>query len=984
MKDYSNENLLHYHNNKKNKMLSSFDSISEKQEESSNSSCKNSKLAKQKSIKHKKSIIKSNDISKEVNNIHNISIRRAKKKSSKILVSSERMKSIKENYKKNYIENDKEKDNEKEKDKLKQIKKKDFVKKKSQALSSKRISLPHDYLHSMSNQININEDILKKNSSKNIEHQTNIDQTFLREKKSLNISLANKVNISIFKNSISGNTIVRNKSANLSNSDLLGLKYFSSKKNKITILNKGKLNLKEQRNMNLSILFEKLKDSYLFEKSEALLFKIKICYAFLAVFSFISILLEIIDVIIFNKKSEEFLRINYNIYVINNTNVESYFLIEKRKISKQENSIRVFNLIFCILCFFLHLIIHFIKNNFYIHNKKKKYHYNYNKRRKTKYGINEQNNNENHIKLILNDDLDKKNFVSRNEIIKLIINCVISLIFYPPGLNKVFIGVQCNSIYVYSLNSFFLIFAFFKITNIYLGFYYLSPFNNLLYKTICSSNMIKMNFKFMFRFILNLYPITFILFNFIIIGIVLCILLYCIEYFSINIYNGSFNNKGENNLKNFYNVIYLYLFFIIKSIHGNIKTETDLGSLILLIGGSLGLLISSYFIYYINQLVVFKPDEQRAYSKLVKLLNPLNNEHKAANLIKVFMILKKIYIDNKNVKEEYRLRKKNKFKNFMQRNFGIRKSNFNFATNDSNNSLINLGDNNEYNEKQKLLKYILSQFILKAKLIIECKNFKNNLLIARNNSLSFNDVLKTLVSKMNGNINQLNNKIEILIKNDEKFKKFLKFQESSLIKLKKIMEYQKTLINYLINRNNEINVGYLKENKESQSNFKNKYSNPGNGAGPRRMKSSLNGNLLSFNKAKKPIMRKKSFEESDKQVKIREESKELLDSPKKFGFKKLKTSHFGNKSDNKKIVTDNRNIVTRSKTNPIIRLNIKNEKIDVKSFDDNKLKICSQRKKINKFESDIMDSFRNKIRSLSGKKKVVINKWKIKLKIIYD
>ena len=50
MIDVSNEGLLNQTKNKKNNMLS-FDSISEKQEESSNSSIKNSKINISKTIK---------------------------------------------------------------------------------------------------------------------------------------------------------------------------------------------------------------------------------------------------------------------------------------------------------------------------------------------------------------------------------------------------------------------------------------------------------------------------------------------------------------------------------------------------------------------------------------------------------------------------------------------------------------------------------------------------------------------------------------------------------------------------------------------------------------------------------------------------------------------------------------------------------------------------------------------------------------------
>ena len=191
--------------------------------------------------------------------------------------------------------------------------------------------------------------------------------------------------------------------------------------------------------MNATTLFERLKGSSLFEKTEALSHKIKICYAFLAVFSFLSILLEIIDVMIFNKRTVEFLETNYNIYINNETNINNFYFIEKRKITKKENTIRIFNLIFSAICFFIHLIMHFIKKNFDKESKKKKkrnYYYNYNyRRRKTSLNVKDKRNtnNENHIKLIVNKDLMNKNYVTRKEIIILVINSIISLVFYPPG-----------------------------------------------------------------------------------------------------------------------------------------------------------------------------------------------------------------------------------------------------------------------------------------------------------------------------------------------------------------------------------------------------------------------------------------------------------------------------------------------------------------------------------------------------------------------
>ena len=123
MIDISNEGLLNQTKNKKNNMIS-FDSISEKQEESSNnSSIKNSKINISKTIKGKKSILKHHDISKDGMNISNLSIKKQK-------TENTNKKSIKIVFK----EEDKDKD--KDKDKLKKINRCD--KKKMTSFFAKR------------------------------------------------------------------------------------------------------------------------------------------------------------------------------------------------------------------------------------------------------------------------------------------------------------------------------------------------------------------------------------------------------------------------------------------------------------------------------------------------------------------------------------------------------------------------------------------------------------------------------------------------------------------------------------------------------------------------------------------------------------------------------------------------------------------------------------------------------------------------------
>ena len=873
--------------------VTSIDSISERNEESSNSTNKN-KL-------QSKNMLKNKVLGQEEpkGNFLGLSIRKPKRQT------------LEADYNNNK--------------KLKPFRRKESKKKFDMIL--KRISFQQNNSFNFYNNIKTRDIFRKRESIKRTDGiSTNDNQ------KSFEFSSKNNVNIS------------RTES-------FLDNKYFSSKKLKFTTLSPNKANFKGQKNMHSSNLFEKLKNSVMFEKSEKLMFNLKICYAFLSVFSLASILLEITDVILYHKRSDEYLKEKYNIDSSNTTDIQKYHLIEERTISSQENSIRIFNLIFSLCCVFFLLLIQYIKISSNQQSKKKKrynYYMNYNsfihKKKRNLARINNRdiNNNDNHIKLILNED-SNTNFEKKSEIISLVIYCIISIIFFPPKVNKVFIGRQHNIIYVYSLNSLFLIVSIFKIINIYKAVFYLFPFNNLLYKTICSSNMVKMDSKFMFKFILNMYPLAFIIINFITIGLLVSVLIYCVEYFSIDVNTKLLNNKGINDLKDFYSEINLYCFFVLKNIHGNIKTNTILGSIILLIGGTVGLLISSYFIYYINLLIEFKPEEQQAYDKLVKLLNPSNNEHKAANLIKAFLLIKKLYIDNKNIRDEYKLKKENNFKGNYNKNL----NNFNFGMNESMDSLTNMSQSNEYKDKKKFLKFLCSEFILKAKLINECKNFKNNLLIARNNSLSFNDVLKTLGEKMNANLTQLNNKIEVLLQNDQKFINFMKFQENSLKNVRNLVRIQDNIINYLIERNNEAEMIYFRENREKQEKFLAALKNIGNYSGIPKMKSFAYG-PFGFNKKFNYEKGLANIENKTGKLKI---NNKLLHTNKKFSLKKMRSSIVVN-NPNLNISSNPSQKIYSSKSNVVAKRQ-PNQKRN--SFDDKILNVSKNRKKIHRMKKEAIE-----------------------------
>ena len=267
------------------------------------------------------------------------------------------------------------------------------------------------------------------------------------------------------------------------------------------------------------------------------------------------------------------------------------------------------------------------------------------------------------------------------------------------------------------------------------------------------------------------------------------------------------------------------------------------------------MLVSSFFIYYMNNLIEFSPEEDDAFSKLSKLLNPINKEHKASNLIKALLMLKKNLKDNQNTEKDYRL----KLEDFKKPSINQRKpifpkeNNFRFAldTNVTSNNLLNLNEiDNE--EKVKFIKFIGNIFLLKVKFIVEWNNYTDNLKIARNSSQSFNDVLKTIGNKMDANITQLNNKIEVLIQNDQKFLNYIKFTSNNLKSIKSLSHYHNSLLQYLVEIHNEYVKQMIEIRKEAEISSPIIYKNSTNF--PKRMKSNVFGNLHFKNKVQSKIV----------------------------------------------------------------------------------------------------------------------------------
>ena len=219
LKNKNNHNI--FHNIKNNNRLS-FESISEKQDESSDSTLRKTKL-KETTIKNNRKTSFKFEIPKDRSvggNTSNTSLKGIKlsKSTSKKGILLQKRKTVK-----NF--NIKEEENEKE----------NIIHTNSSNFVSKRISLQQDNFHTFYNHLKSVEDFKKKSFKMIPSNNINANKTIIKEKRSLNITMNNNFKertLSGFygKNTIIQKSLKKNQSKILTNSDIIYMKYFNNKK----------------------------------------------------------------------------------------------------------------------------------------------------------------------------------------------------------------------------------------------------------------------------------------------------------------------------------------------------------------------------------------------------------------------------------------------------------------------------------------------------------------------------------------------------------------------------------------------------------------------------------------------------------------------------------------------------------------------------------------------------------------------------------
>ena len=569
------------------------------------------------------------------------------------------------------------------------------------------------------------------NENSNIQKPSKFRKEILNENRK-------KITLSICQNQIIGNN-------NKEGSNILFEQNFNKKMSAMTESNKYlkfhanfKNNcLKKIRKSSLMSLNRK--DPLVFLKSlkkfvdttnyGKLLDKIKYCDISLAILSILSFIIILIDNDIYISKSKEFLE-----KIFKDNNIESPIVLLKqikyRKISNLENILRIINIIISIFS----ILILIIKYN---------------------------------NQLIL-DKKEKKNTTSTAKFI-LFCEILLFLFIYPPKINNIIYITTTDNIFVFSLNSVFLLIHIIKLLNIFRLIRAISKYNSNLSKIICETYKIQSGMNFIIKSELNDKKLTIIL---ILLGfncIVFSAILKDFECFSYNKKTILQGKKGINDLQNYFNTLWLALITITSVSYGDEYPRSHYGRFLIFIISFFGLFCLGFIISILSEKSEFTPNEKKSYLKLKKIFSVENKLHQAGNLIKTILFI---------------------VKNFKCKN----------------------NDNKKSNLQEKIC--------LLLKLRAESKLFRNNLHISRTYSMPIDDIVQTMENKLFYNLLAINNNLEKIDTIENDFKIINENQNFIFEKLKNIFFFQENICKFLAENHNKNYLEKFKINSKRNENEK--------------------------------------------------------------------------------------------------------------------------------------------------------------------
>lgn len=334
------------------------------------------------------------------------------------------------------------------------------------------------------------------------------------------------------------------------------------------------------------------------------------------------------------------------------------------------------------------------------------------------------------------------------------IDIITALLCFPPKTNPIYIKKYKQIIYPIYLSFIFHILSYSKLFLVIQMLKGNTLWNRKISNAICRTYKVNPSLQFIIKSHLRSHPFLYLILVYFAYLIFTSCIIRMLEFASIN-ENDSDYQRAQSSLGIFINSFWMIANSSFSSGFGDFYPKSHLGRFLLFIFSIFGIIIVALFVLTIISVFEMSKDEKKSFLKLKKLFNPENTEHKAGNLIREILILRK------------------------------------------------LNEMNKKNEFSSNVDYLMQLFIILSMLRKDTKNFRDNYKIARSFAVSVDDLLKTMKKKIGDNINFFNNHIEKLVGIDVKLQQILDNQEVSTNNLVDVRNYQNNIANYLVNWNNE-------------------------------------------------------------------------------------------------------------------------------------------------------------------------------------
>ena len=368
------------------------------------------------------------------------------------------------------------------------------------------------------------------------------------------------------------------------------------------------------------------------------------------------------------------------------------------------------------------------------------------------------------LKYVLADKssfFDQINYILKNKLL----DVIIATIAYPPSFNTIYIKRDGDIYYPIFLEFIVNLINLLKVKLIFHMFKGLTLWNSKIASSICRTYKVQPNIQFIIKSQLRTHPLIFLISFFCFYLLTATCIIRMFEFGAI-LDNHNFFEKDKTHLNKMINVMWMVGITSFTNGFGDCYPKTIIGRLLTFVFAVIGVVIVSMIIMIIISYFQMSQGEKKVYLKLKKIFNPENKEHKAANVIREILILRKLY----------KMKLMNQFSN------------------------------------QKV-DYLMQLFIILSMMRKDTKSLRDKYKIARAFAISMDDLLQKMKKKIDDNTKFLNGHLDKLKGIEDKLQSISENQISTLLILKDVKTHQNNIMNYLIQWNND----NMKKNQKKKS-----------------------------------------------------------------------------------------------------------------------------------------------------------------------